>query len=59
MNMHKNARLTPRGPPDVLSARMVQVISDLAEDWRRLDERITSRGNFNTPESVLRRAYCQ
>lgn len=22
-------------PPDVLSARMVQVISDLAEDWRR------------------------
>ena len=27
-------------PPDVLSARMVQVISDLAEDWRRLDERI-------------------
>ena len=27
-------------PPDVLSARMVQVISDLAEDWRRLDHRI-------------------
>jgi transposase len=27
-------------PPDVLSARMVQVISDLAKDWRRLDERI-------------------
>jgi transposase len=27
-------------PPDVLSARMVQVISNLAEDWRRLDERI-------------------
>ena len=27
-------------PPDVLSAGMVQVISDLAEDWRRLDERI-------------------
>jgi transposase len=27
-------------PPDVLSARMMQVISDLAEDWRRLDERI-------------------
>ena len=27
-------------PPDVLSARMVQVISDLAEDWRWLDERI-------------------
>src|SRR5262244_772584 len=25
---------------DVLSARMVQVINDLAEDWRRLDERI-------------------
>jgi len=24
----------------VLSARMVRVISDLAEDWRRLDQRI-------------------
>jgi len=27
-------------PPDVLSARMVRVIEDLASDWRRLDERI-------------------
>src|SRR5690242_20116381 len=27
-------------PPQVLSARMVRVISDLAEDWRRLDQRI-------------------
>jgi transposase len=27
-------------PPDVLSPRMVQVIEDLASDWRRLDERI-------------------
>ena len=27
-------------PPDVLSSRMVRVIEDLAEDWRRLDERI-------------------
>src|SRR5271170_935489 len=27
-------------PPDVLSPRMVRVIEDLAEDWRRLDERI-------------------
>ena len=27
-------------PPDVLSVRMVRVISDLAEDWRRLDQRI-------------------
>src|SRR5262245_58745427 len=27
-------------PPDVLSARMVHVIEDLAGDWRRLDERI-------------------
>src|SRR5262249_9513145 len=26
--------------PDVLSARMVRVIRDLTEDWRRLDERI-------------------
>src|SRR3974377_248982 len=27
-------------PPEVLSARMVRVISDLAEDWRWLDQRI-------------------
>jgi transposase len=27
-------------PPEVLSARMVRMISDLAEDWRRLDQRI-------------------
>jgi transposase len=27
-------------PPDVLSPRMVRLIKDLAEDWRRLDERI-------------------
>ena len=27
-------------PPDVLSPRMVRVIEGLAEDWRRLDERI-------------------
>lgn len=27
-------------PPDVLSPRMVRVIEALAEDWRRLDERI-------------------
>jgi transposase len=27
-------------PPDVLSARMVRVIEDLASDWRRLDERV-------------------
>ena len=27
-------------PTDVLSPRMVQVIEDLASDWRRLDERI-------------------
>jgi transposase len=27
-------------PPEVLSPRMVRVISDLAEDWRRIDERI-------------------
>jgi transposase len=32
-------------PPDVLSARMVQVISDLAEDWRRLDHRIDHLSN--------------
>jgi transposase len=27
-------------PPDVLSSRMVRVIEDLADDWRRLDERV-------------------
>jgi len=27
-------------PPDVLSVRMVWVVSDLAKDWRRLDQRI-------------------
>src|SRR5438067_7620505 len=32
-------------PPDGLSARMVQVISDLAEDWRRLDHRIDDLSN--------------
>jgi transposase len=32
-------------PPDVLSRRMVRVIKDLAEDWRRLDERIDDLSN--------------
>ncbi len=32
-------------PPEVLSPRMVRVISDLAEDWRRLDERIDGLSN--------------
>jgi len=32
-------------PPDVLSPRMVRVIKDLAEDWRRLDERINQLSN--------------
>src|SRR5262249_44591378 len=39
------ARELPRilaAPPDVLSPRMVHVIEDLANDWRRLDERIES-----------------
>src|ERR1700736_2463677 len=27
-------------PPDVLSPRMVRIIEGLAEDWRRLDERV-------------------
>lgn len=39
-------------PPEVLSPRMVQVISDLAEDWRRLDERID---HLSTEISVLAR----
>ena len=32
-------------PPDVLSPRMVRVIEALAEDWRRLDERIDHLSN--------------
>ena len=32
-------------PPDVLSPRMVCVIEGLAEDWRRLDERIDDLSN--------------
>jgi transposase len=32
-------------PPDVLSPRIVRVISDLAEDWRRLDDRIDRLSN--------------
>jgi transposase len=32
-------------PTDVLSPRMVRVIKDLAEDWRRLDERIDQLSN--------------
>ena len=32
-------------PPEVLSPRMVRVIKDLAEDWRRLDERIDGLSN--------------
>jgi transposase len=32
-------------PPEVLSARMVRVIGDLAEDWRRLDHRIDDLSN--------------
>src|SRR3974377_2340307 len=32
-------------PPDVLSPQMVRLISDLAEDWRRLDERIDDLSN--------------
>src|SRR6201987_6011806 len=32
-------------PPDVLSPRMVRVIEGLAEDWRRLDERVDHLSN--------------
>ena len=32
-------------PADVLSPRMVRIIRDLAEDWRRLDERIDHLSN--------------
>ena len=32
-------------PSDVLSPRMVRVISDLTEDWRRLDERVDHLSN--------------
>jgi transposase len=39
-------------PPEVRSTRMVRVISDLAEDWRQLDERID---HLSTEISVLAR----
>jgi transposase len=39
-------------PPDVLSPRMVRVIEDLADDWRRLDERI--EGLSSEIEAVAR-----
>ncbi len=39
-------------PPDVLSARMVRVIEDLAGDWRQLDERI--EGLSSEIEAVAR-----
>jgi hypothetical protein len=43
-------------PPDVLSARMVRAISDLAEDWRRrLDERID---HLSGEIAVLARHKC-
>ena len=45
-------------PPDVLSARMVRVIEDLASDWRRLDERI--EGLSSEIEALARRdAGCE
>jgi transposase len=44
--------------PDVLSARMVRVIEDLADDWRRLDERV--EGLSSEIESVARQdAGCE
>jgi len=45
-------------PPDVLSARMVRVIEDLASDWRRLDERV--EGLSSEIEAVARQdAGCE
>ena len=45
-------------PPDILSARMVRVIEDLAGDWRRLDERV--EGLSSEIESVARQdAGCE
>ena len=45
-------------PPDVLSPRMVRVIEDLADDWRRLDERID--GLSGEIETLARRdAGCE
>ena len=32
-------------PAEALSPRMVRIIMDLAEDWRRLDERIDHLSN--------------
>ena len=42
-------------PPDVLSPRMVGVIEGLAEDWRRLDERIEHLSGEITALSAPRR----
>ena len=45
-------------PPDVLSARMMRVIEDLASDWRRLDERV--EGLSSEIEAVARQdAGCE
>jgi transposase len=45
-------------PPDVLSARMVRVIEDLASDWRQLDERV--EGLSSEIEAVARQdAGCE
>src|ERR1051326_7147177 len=45
-------------PPDVLSPRMVHVIGELANDWRRLDERI--EGLSSEIEAIARRdAGCE
>jgi hypothetical protein len=39
-------------PPNVLSPRMVRVIEGLAEDWRRLDERINYLSAVTAPKSM-------
>jgi len=41
-------------PPEVLSPRMVGLIEGLAEDWRRLDERIDHRF-ASTPVEMMHR----
>src|SRR5712672_4458721 len=45
-------------PPDVLSPRMARVIEELADDWRRLDERV--EGLSNEIEAIARQdAGCE
>jgi len=43
------------GPPDVLSTRMLRIIEDLADDWRRLDARIEDLSKRKQIEATARK----